>query len=74
MTLFYFDIWSWLPPFTLNLLRYMEILQVPPPAVLPPGSVSLKEAAETQFSINSSTGLPGQVCQIKYNLAPHNLG
>lgn len=40
---------------------------VPPPAVLPPGSVSLKEAAETQFSINSSTGLPGQVqsCEIE---------
>lgn len=42
----------------------MDILQAPPPSVLPPGSVSLNEAAETQLKSISSTELSYQVCKV----------
>ena len=40
------------------------ILQEPPPTVLPPGSVSLKEAAETQLKNESSAKFSYQVSML----------
>jgi hypothetical protein len=40
------------------------ILQEPPPTVLPPGSVALKEAAETQLKNESSAKFSYQVSML----------
>ena len=44
----------------------------PPPAVLPPGSVSLEKAAESKFSTSTSGDLPKQVQCIEMEIADGN--
>ncbi|KAH1122512.1 hypothetical protein J1N35_005672 [Gossypium stocksii] len=44
----------------------------PPPAVLPPGSVSLEKAAESKFSTSTSGHLPKQVQCIEMEIADGN--
>ncbi|MBA0706369.1 hypothetical protein Golax_018482, partial [Gossypium laxum] len=47
-------------------------LLAPPPAVLPPGSVSLEKAAESKFSTSTSGDLPKQVQCIEMEIADGN--
>lgn len=52
----------------------MNIFQLPPPGVLPPGSVSLDGAAASQFSTSSFADLPKQVHRVDFNLIMRALG
>lgn len=63
-----------LPAFLLiGYLKCTNILQAPPQDVLPPGSVALSNAAETELINKSSAALPYKVCKVQFDFIPYAL-
>lgn len=51
----------------ISYMKFMDMLQVPSSSVLPPGSVSLDGAAETQLTRSYVADLPYQVRKCDFN-------